>query len=95
MINESIMTNDESPKLKTPLDRLASGEHPIEHIVNGEYEILGLQPYELLKGYKIIHSSHNVWGLYVKNVIDHEIATLTTENKGGKNYVIKYIINYA
>jgi hypothetical protein len=97
MINESLMTNDELAKLESPLDRLVDRQQPIEHIakeVRGGYEILDLHPYELIKGYKITQKSHNVWGLYDKNVIDHEMATLITQNKYGNNIVTKYRINY-
>lgn len=96
MISEGIPSKEFLAKLEDPLDILASGRYPIERIskeVNGGYEILGLSPFELLKGSTIRNISQNIWGIYDKNVKDYEMARLTTSEKDGEHYVFKYRIN--
>jgi hypothetical protein len=73
-IKEALRTIKENPK-----------QHSIENISkeldNQTYVILGLSPFQALKGYIIKKISMNVWGLFDKRVRDKEVAQLTVNEK--------------
>ena len=61
-------------------------QYPIENISkeldNQTYVILGLPPFQALKGYIIKNISDIIWGLYDKHVRDHKVAELKINQKG-------------
>lgn len=60
-------------------------EYPIDHIAkelgNQTYEVLGLSPFQALKGYRIKKISMFVWGLFDKRVRDQQVAQLKVNDK--------------
>lgn len=60
-------------------------QYSIENIAkeldNQTYEVLGLSPFQALKGYRIKKISMNVWGLFDKRVRDLEVAQLNVNEK--------------
>ena len=87
LVKRILKEEDNSDPIENALEQLKGNKaYPIENISkelgNQTYEILGLSPFQALKGYRIKQISGYVWGLYDKRVRDHEVAELKINNQG-------------
>ena len=87
LVKRILKEEDNFDPIKDALEQLKGNEsYPIKNITKElgkqTYEILGLSPFQALKGYRIKQISDFVWGLYDKHVRDHKVAKLTINNQG-------------
>lgn len=87
LVKRILKEEDNFDPIKDALKKLKGNKaYPIENIAkelgNQTYEILGLSPFQALKGYRIKQISDSVWGLYDKHVRDHKVAELKIDNQG-------------
>tara|TARA_Y100001937_G_C7072044_1_gene308890 strand:+ start:749 stop:1093 length:345 start_codon:yes stop_codon:yes gene_type:complete len=82
LVKRILKEEDNFDPIENALERM-KGEpkaYPIEDIAKklstGTYEILGLSPFQTLKGYRIKQINDSNWGLYDKRVRDHKVAQL-------------------
>jgi len=87
LVKKILKEEDNSDPIENALEQLKGNEaYPIEDIAKklptGTYEILGLSPFQTLKGYRIKQVNDSNWGLYDKRVRDHKVAQLLINLQG-------------
>ena len=87
IVKRILKEEDNFDPIENALEQLKDNQqYPIEDIAkelgNQTYEILGLSPFQTLKGYRIKQISDIIWGLYDKRVRDHKVAELKINKQG-------------